>query len=179
MLATSGFACTFTGGAQSSSHFDVIAYAPYEGYGLPISWSADAQGVTNAFTEMNTGGALPTGSDANTTTNVSNAYTLTSSAACGNGAIASTPANQTLTCGKINVTCTGQPTLTVDGGTTYNVYYVSSVSGVAFNACSTVNIPGNGGTGLRSGNTYDFEFVTQTGAATWSSGTAYSFWCPR
>ena len=97
-----GLANPWSGYATAYQHFDAYAIAPYYGYPVPDSWSADGTGLTNVFTEMDSGGALPSTSGANTTTNVSNAYSLTSSSACGNGAIPSTPSNETMTCFKAN-----------------------------------------------------------------------------
>jgi hypothetical protein len=156
----------WSGSGTPANYFDVVAVAPYFGYILPDSWGADASGLTRAFTEMNSGGALPTGSGANTTTNSGNNYTLTSSSLCGNGGLSS-PTNEVVTCLKFNATNTDNATLAVDGGTAYPLYYPIGNS-------STIYQYQLQSGQVTQGETVDASFTTRTAAPAWSPTTTYS-----
>jgi hypothetical protein len=155
----------------SLSHFDVTTVAPYITDAIPAAWG-DPNLLGNVFTAVQTGGGLvPSSSGANTTTNTGNDYSLTSSSACGNGAIPATPSNGTITCFKASATSTGNTTLTVDGGTKLPLYWV--VSGT--NSISSFQLASSpNGTNLVSGTTYYAVYTTTTAAPAWAVGTTYA-----
>jgi hypothetical protein len=148
------------------ANFDVGASAPYFEDNIPDAWGSSAL-LGKLFTQIETGGQLPIISGANTTTNSGNAYSVTSSSACGNGAIPSVPANGTATCFKTNVNNTGNTTLSVDGGPAYPLYWPLS----AQNNITSFQMPS--GT-LSASSPWMAVFTTTTGAAAWSSATTYS-----
>jgi hypothetical protein len=166
-LGGTAYGNLWSGSGTPESYFDVVAVAPYFGYLLPDSWSADAAGLTKAFTEMNFGGILPTARGANKTTNSGNNYSLISSSLCGNGSIPVKPANGTVTCAKFNTTNTGNMTLTVDGGTQYPLYFPVG------NTTSIIQYQIGSG-GVSANSTWDIAFTKQTGAPAWVFGTTYS-----
>ena len=166
-LGGTAYGNLWSGSGTPKNYFDAVAIAPYYGYSLPDSWSADASGLTKAFTEMNSGGVLPTGRGANKTTNSGNNYSLTSSSLCGNGSIPAAPANGTVTCAKFNATNTGNMTLTVDGGTQYPFYYPRGQT------CCISSYQLSSGQ-ITANSTWDIAFTTQTGAPAWASGATYS-----
>ena len=154
----------------SLSNFDVVTLAPYFGYSIPDAWGASAL-LGNLFTEITNGGIIPSSSGASATTNSGNNYTLTSSSACGAGALSS-PVNGSITCFKANATSTGNSKLTVDGGTQYPLYYpLGQTNDVS---CWNLNSGGDCGNGLTSSSTYYAVFTTTTGATAWAAGTTYA-----
>jgi hypothetical protein len=163
---SSGLTNLWPGAPTAYQHFDVVAIAPYFEENVPDALSAGGAGLTSLFQEINSGGAIPSPNAANTTTNSGNNYSLTSSSACGNGAIASIPSNGTITCLKPNVTNTGNATLTVDGGTQYPLYSVTS---------STDNIGTYqlASSSLNTSTKYCATFTSSTGATAWSGATNY------
>jgi hypothetical protein len=89
----------FTGAVKDN--VDAAEVAPYFGYSVPISWSANTAGMDKLFNEINAGGEIPTGAGVNNLAGTSKIATLVSDAAWGNGSVPSTPANQTMIQGRV------------------------------------------------------------------------------
>jgi hypothetical protein len=130
---------------------DAINTAPYfadNGELRVDAWSADAGGMTKAFAELQSGGQIPRCVGENTTGGTSTAYTLTSDATWGGGAIPATPANGQMIQMKMSVTSGSSPKIVVDGGTQY---LLQDNTGTAFGAGV-----------LTANNCYVFAFTSQT-----------------
>lgn len=105
-------------GGSAQQYYDRVAIAPYFGYDPPPSWvSSGDGGVSQVFTEMNTGGLIPTGSPVCTTAGTNTAYTVSSNtSSCGSsGSVTCPPADQSILPIKFNATQGTSPTLAVDG----------------------------------------------------------------
>ncbi len=149
-------------------NIDAIDTAPYFADNAELwvdAWSADAAGMTKAFAELTAGSQKPQCTGENTTGGTSTAYTLTSDATWGGGAIPATPVNGQMIQMKMGVDNGASPyTLRVDGG---NIYTLTDQKGVAL---STLN-PDTGGPKLPAGICVVFVFTNATASgavtATW------------
>lgn len=108
-------------GSTVGTHVDAVCIALYFDYNdVPYCWTNDADGgLAKTFTEITTGGLVPTGVGANTTTGTSTAYLLTSDANWGGGTIPATPPEQQPIQFVAHVTQGAGATLKVDGGNAY------------------------------------------------------------
>lgn len=112
-------------GGLAYQYFDRIAIAPYFGEDPPPSWVSSADGgLTQLFTELESGGLQPTGSPVCTTGGTNIAYTVSSNiSSCGSaGSVTCPPADQTILPVNFNQGSGANPTLAVDGcGTAYQI----------------------------------------------------------
>lgn len=167
MLASQdgGDAAQWTGAA--SGHVDAVAIAPYFGYITPQAWTDPAlNGLDLLFKEITTGGPLPSGAGAATTSGSSTAYTLA-------GTLPATPPKASLVAAKMHATSGAAPTLAVNGGTAFpivtNIY---GVQGVADNGSGKVRITVDNSFGLVTGDTINVAGIGGTTEANGNSQTA-------
>lgn len=105
-------------GGLAYQYYDEVETAPYWGYDPPPSWTSSGDGgLTQLFTELESGGLQPTGAGACTTAGTSPAYTVSSNVgSCGSsGSVTCPPADQTILPVIFNQASGSNPTLAVDG----------------------------------------------------------------